>query len=393
MLLIVSFFVRHNLTKAALVDLLQILNLIFDSKVLPESHYKFTKYCHNLLQYSKFFYCSKCKLFMGKVKTEELSIVCKNCSSEDKKYFIANSIAQQLKTIISKNFNAILEYKEELQDKFIGDITQGLMIKELKKYLTNFFTISFNTDGIATFKSNIKKSLWPIIITINELPPKIRYLKKNMIVAGLWLDNEQPSMDIFMNPFCDELKLLYTEGILLGKHTFKIICTAGCVDSCARCKLLNFKQFNGKFGCSYCLHPGELVKVRGTKQIRYTSDINGCLRNSTDTLKQMKEANTLNKTVFGVKGISVLISIPKFNLSFGLPVDIMHGVFLGVAKTMAEMWFDSKNHKKPFYIGKKIRTIDKLLLDIHPFSEISRYPRHISQRHQWKANEWVNFII
>lgn len=30
---------------------------------------------------------------------------------------------------------------------------------------------------------------------------------------------------------------------------------------------------------------------------------------------------------------------------------------------------------------------------MHPYSEISRYPKEISQRHQWKANEWLNWLL
>ena len=38
-----------------------------------------------------------------------------------------------------------------------------------------------NTDGVAVFKSS-KKSLWPIWLVINELPPNERYTMKEVCV-------------------------------------------------------------------------------------------------------------------------------------------------------------------------------------------------------------------
>lgn len=393
MMLVVSFFVRHNITKIALVDLLKIINLILDAKILPESHYKFTQYCHKILNYTKNYYCSNCKLFLGSLNiVDKRTLKCSNCSMTDKKYFISNSLSEYLKDIVSNNIEAIKNYSQQLNKSVLGDIMQGSFIEEMKEKFQNFFSISFNTDGIATFKSNVKKSVWPILVTINELPPKLRYLKKNIINAGLWLDNEPPPLEMFMKPFCDELKHLFHNGIEINSQNFICICTTGCLDSVARCKLLNFKQFNGKFGCTYCKHPGVLVKVGHSKQLRYVSDIVGEIRDPKITFKEMKEAETTRKTVFGVKGISILVAIPSFNVIFGCPVDVMHGVFLGVAKTLSELWLDSRNHSKAFYIGNKSAVLDDILENFHPYSETPRYPRQITQRSQWKANEWLNWM-
>lgn len=46
-----------------------------------------------------------------------------------------------------------------------------------------------------------------------------------------------------------------------------------------------------------------------------------------------------------------------------------------------------------YYIGLKIKKVDEILLKIRPYSEISRYPREISRRAQWKANEWLNWLL
>lgn len=34
--------------------------------------------------------------------------------------------------------------------------------------------VTLNTDGISMYKSSAKYSLWPVLLTVNELPPKLR---------------------------------------------------------------------------------------------------------------------------------------------------------------------------------------------------------------------------
>lgn len=189
-----------------------------------------------------------------------------------------------------------------------------------------------------------------------------------MILAGLWLDKEAPKMEIFLKPFIEELRTLYSVGMEIENIIYKIICTTACADSCARCKLSNFKQFNGKYGCTYCMHPGLLVNINGTKQLRFVNSICGEKRNMLSTLAHMKDAETLGKSIYGVKGVSTLISIPSFDVISGLPIDVMHCIFLGVAKSLVELWFDTRYNKKPYYIGRQINKID----EFHPYKEISR---------------------
>ena len=60
------------------------------------------------------------------------------------------------------------------------DITSGNLYKELTNTIKplvaecNFVTLSLNTDGIPVFRSS-GQSFWPIYLSINELPYKLRY--------------------------------------------------------------------------------------------------------------------------------------------------------------------------------------------------------------------------
>lgn len=60
----------------------------------------------------------------------------------------------------------------------ISDITDGV---EYQKHVASGFlanpnniSLSFNTDGVAVFRSSKKGELWPLYFVINELPPRIR---------------------------------------------------------------------------------------------------------------------------------------------------------------------------------------------------------------------------
>lgn len=107
----------------------------------------------------------------------------------------------------------------------------------------------------------------------------------------------------------------------------------------------------------------------------------------------MKNSVITSQPVYGVKEITSLIKIPKFDVTRCFLVDFMHSVCLGTVKYLAEVWFDTKNNKEKFYLGLKVKQIDKRLLDLKPYTEISRYPREISQKSQWKAANFTKPIL
>ena len=43
-------------------------------------------------------------------------------------------------------------------------------------------------------------------------------------------------------------------------------------DAPARAMVLNFKQLNGKYGCSYCLHPGVTIDDSNTRAYPFDVD-------------------------------------------------------------------------------------------------------------------------
>lgn len=117
------------------------------------------------------------------------------------------------------------------------------------------------------------------------------------------------------------------------------------------------------------------------------------LRTKSESYEMMKESEVTHKVQQGFVGITPLIQIPKYDVTCCTPVDVMHSVCLGVVKYLVEIWMDSRNNKMNYYLGLKTNIIDNRLVHIHPFTEISRYPRNITEKSQWKANEWLNWLL
>lgn len=374
-------FMRHHLTNVALEDILGMINVIVGYPSLPTTFYSFSKF-FGTHQFVRHFVCKSCGLYYGETPEE----MCQICSSTKSDYFVSFDIISSLKNVLLRNWKQIEEYKLSTAE-YRNDITQGRVIQSLRKARSIF--ISFNTDGVAIFNSNVKKSLWPIIITINDLPPALRFLRSNMVVAGLWLANGDPDLDVFMKPFLLQLQNLANVGLeLFVGLQYKIYTICCCVDSVARCKLQQIKQFNGYEACSFCKHPGTMTDKN---QIRYASMNNIQARNHRDTVNAMDLCTKRGVPVEGIKGISCLLAIPNFDVILYCPVDYMHAILLGVCKQLCNIWFEKFGHES--YIKKHIDEIDQILTSISPFRELSRYPRKLTDRKTWKANEWLNWLL
>ena len=80
--------------------------------------------------------------------------------------------------------------------------------------------------------------------------------------------------------------------------------------------------------------------------------------------------------VNGFKAPSPLFEVPNFSIQLGVSIDYMHGVCLGVVKTLVGLWFDSNSSKK-WYCGQLVHQVDSRLLLIKPPSAITLVPRSI----------------
>lgn len=136
--------------------------------------------------------------------------------------------------------------------------------------------------------------------------------------------------------------------------TVKAVLLSSTADAPARCLMMDFVQFNGKYGCPCCLSPGETFAISaiGNSHIYpYKSESN----EGHDKLRIKEETKATAHRVeteylsgrrrdpvpeMGVKGISFLMSFPKFDLIKGTGIDYMHCVLLVVVKMILGLWID-----------------------------------------------------
>lgn len=252
---------------------------------------------------------------------------------------------QQIRETVLKYSEQIKYYEKHVIDNDLRDINRGLLAQEtMSRQEGKFITFSANEDSAAPYKSTTKKPLYPLFLTINNLPPRLRFDKNNLIIAALWFNIGKPDMALFHKNFIQQTRRL-REGIEIGSEQYKVVVLQNCLDSVGRCEVLCSKQFNGKYGCTACLHPGKSVN----NQIRYPYQPSK-LRDDKLTRKLMLEVHNSEtpKAVLGIKGLSVLTGIPDFDIIRGLPPDYMHLVNLGLMKLIWELLLHEK--KFPYQI-------------------------------------------
>ncbi|XP_056019403.1 uncharacterized protein LOC125661273 isoform X1 [Ostrea edulis] len=418
MLLFTSFCMKHNISSDGILQLLNIF-----SYVLPSGH----SLCTSLYDYKKFFvnlknplikhfYCPYCLGYLHSCTEQECPYdFCGKLISENEiMYFLEMPVDSQLRNLFSQQgFYEKLNHRfqrENIQEKY-GDVYDGELYRSYSENggpLSQQENVSFtfNTDGAPVFKSS-KISVWPIFLVVNELPYKLRMLKENMLMAGLWFGPCKPAMGTFLSPFLDCFKRLH-DGIqcfspFLGNFTCRAYLLNGTADLPARSLLCNSVQYNGSFSCWKCLQKGE-TSERGkghTHIFPYiTANPKGPERTVNDVHRDAQQAmNNLEHrstgySVNGVKGPSWLTFFPKYNIVSGISIDYMHGVLLGVQKLMLRLWFSSEFKSKNFSFHKHVQTVDFRLKNLKPTLDISRLPRSIeNDLKYWKAYEYRSFLL
>lgn len=291
----------------------------------------------------------------------------------------------------------------------IEDIYDGQIYKNLSSNggpLSNVYpyniSLTWNTDGIPIFKSS-KVSLWPLYLTINELPIKQRVKTENMILYGLWFGESKPFMPGFTKPLVNTLKDIEENGIEFSYKgeicSSKSFLLCGTADLPAKSLIMNCNQFNGQYSCLRCLHSGTTTRTVKGGTIRTfpydSSEPEPLKRTSQGCINDAVEAIQNQTVTHGIKGPSFLMTLKHYDFVKSSGIDYMHGVLLGITKLLINLWTLGSNSKAVFSISTSINIIDDRLKMIKPPSYITRVPRTISNHIKyWKASElrtWLFF--
>ena len=416
-LLVMAVVLRHSLTGQALNDILKLiwLHCLGCSDFLRSINALKKCFCDLSSPLVFHWYCSHCYMLVDKKDDKHCpnSFCLKDLTvSGSLSFFVEVPIMDQLKKLYSKpGFYEDIQHRHNRDNKNnrICDIYDGELYKKLSKHpnvLSCPHNISFtwNTDGVPVFKSS-NFSLWPLYLVINELPPKKRFSKDNMILAGLWFGSSKPAMWVYLKPFHSALIRMERDGTIVespdkpGILNIRAILLCGTCDLPAKACVCNTVQYNGLFGCFKCLQPGCTVKVgqKGGHVHAFPfnrENLKGPQRTHAEFLADAKAAISEGKAVRGVKGPCWFAGLQYYDIVKGTAVDYMHCVLEGVTKSLLNMWFSPSLKTEPFNVADKVKEVDEKLSKIKPPNDITRCPRKIeTERQYWKASELRSFLL
>ena len=184
--------------------------------------------------------------------------------------------------------------------------------------------IVVSTDGAPLIKS--KKFKKPLICFLVELPPQERYKFENILLTGLWYGKSKPHVPLFSEHYTSKLFNM-ANGSNYSNETCELVSSVCRIQSVvphlpAKALLLNIKQYNGKFGCITCKHPGRYS--HSARQIRarlyeYWPSGTVAVREAHKTRMFGRIGEVRGTIVFGIKRENVFCQL--VDISDNLPID------------------------------------------------------------------------
>lgn len=350
--------------------------------------------------------CANCQNYsvttkMGRhIECDSCSAVISTSSSE---FFVYIPLEQQLREVFHENFAEICSYPYRQDDDSIRDVHDCIQHEKASKKYSESKLVSLVacTDGVKLYNSS-KKSLWAIQLYVNCLEPVWRYVPESILVVAFHVSEHKPNMQEFFYPLMMELKKINEgPGIVINKNGKSLnlmpVITQFCGDVPAKAEVQEMTSHAGYYACGYCLHPGVAVKKneKSKSYVRYINrKTNEVMRTHENVIKTYERLNDSSSPIHGIKGISCLLSADDFDLINGFGIDYMHCILLGILNKLFDLWLNSTHHRELYYITPKCQdALNKRIIKIKPTSDISRKPRSIFERADYKANELRSFLL
>lgn len=399
MVMLLKYSLKHELSFSGISELFRMVNNFFAKPILPESKYMLDKILNPTNDVEFHAVCPSCCKNLGEFHDigSERKIRCNVCNFT---VDVSNPSSPSFFAIINPS-EQIFQYLRQHEDYYdfvvnerpykedeISDIYDGSKYREFVASLREsekrtYVTLNINTDGVPTFKSS-KYSIWPIYLQINELPVQDRF--KSLITCGVWFGKTQPEMNAFLSPLVNKLNKLSENGIDIKikgeQRIIKPYVLVGIFDAPARCKATGTSQFNGKYGCDWCLNPTSWdTATRYTKALPIPIE-----RSKQKMLDWCEEATEKRTPVFGVKHATPLYYLRNFCIVWSIVPDYMHACLLGVGKQFTTFFINSLTRDQ-------FENLDDLMIRMKIPNQAARLPRSLTEKEFWKAKEWENFIL
>lgn len=190
-LLLMAMALRHNFPDIALEHTVQAIDCH-----LP--HVEYGSKCKFLKEFPttdliEYYYCEDCHniITFGNRLIQTCNLCKKNYNKnvlkKDGKYFINISLKKQLEEMV--NSNLYLDLNTERSEDDVINTSIYKQLKENNIIKENDRSIQFNVDGVSLFNSS-KVSMWPILVTVNELSYRSR--KKSLCFVDYGAETKSP---------------------------------------------------------------------------------------------------------------------------------------------------------------------------------------------------------
>ncbi|XP_061567605.1 uncharacterized protein LOC133421839 isoform X2 [Cololabis saira] len=397
LLLLLTFILKHGLTKAASKDLLDLLNILVPGCV-PKS-LRFLK--KHMTEYKSktetHFYCPKCANYLGVEPGTECEVCQQSFSREGLLerafYFLVMPLEIQLRSLLARVHTEL--GRHVARDGCISDVGTGSESRRERQ--SDSITLAFKCDGFPLLRSS-RSSVWTVMCTVSELPYVERC--RNVLLHTLWFGRGKPQIQNLLTPFINEFHQLsgdgfrWADGTGTERHT-RVTARICVCDPATMPVMQNFQPCGSEFGCGFCYHKGEVVQ-RGRDCARvYPLQADGCdLRHMAETeqLVELVIEHGYEQGQMGVKGPSPLLLLPSFDIIKGFVPDYMHCFCLGVVPEFVNLWFNPLHAKKPFHLtAQRLRDLDQVLAAVEPPDEVRRSPQRLAERTHWQASDWRAF--
>lgn len=232
LVMLLDVAIKFGLSWAAIEAVQKLFNKLLGQKVFPESKYLFKKLCGvNLSEIVFYFYCAECKVILAETtgnlqERQQLQVECTVCRKAYEgrdlvragSFFVGLPFHKQLAAVLSSKTvgSAVMASLARANSEPVtsmGDITHGHRYRAVRgeeNMGVHDLTLTVNSDGSPVFNSS-KYSIWPVQVTINELPPHLRW--KNVLMPMLWYGNEHPDMTLLLQAFVTQMKELNERGV------------------------------------------------------------------------------------------------------------------------------------------------------------------------------------
>ena len=161
----------------------------------------------------------------------------------------------QLRSLVSNNFSAINDFLCNTRD--FTDIIDGHHYRQIQQ--PNRLNLLVYTDGVQVAESSLL-NCWPVVLSVVELPCRLRNSIQNKIVCGIWFGKKKPTSDVLFESTTSLIDTINESGIDVVFRSIRFKLTIGLyglvVDTPAKSLCMMVKNFNGEHGCPYCLNAG-----------------------------------------------------------------------------------------------------------------------------------------